>query len=204
MPASFDDDVRTRLGDKARRRFLLRATAGLGCAYSLAAAYPFFASLEPSARARAAGAPVEADLNGIGAGELRTVPWRGKPVWILRRTPDMLAALGGHDALLVDPASRVDQQPPSCRNPTRSLEPEWFVCIGICTHLGCSPTLRLREAGADLGADWPGGFLCPCHGSKFDLAGRVFKGVPAPTNLEIPPYRYLTPTRLRIGEDSKS
>lgn len=189
-----------RQGGEARRRFLLRATTTLGWAYAAAAAYPFFASMAPSARARAAGAPVEAELTGIGNGELRTVAWRGKPVWILRRTPAMLIALGQHDQLLADPNSTTDQQPDYCRNRTRSIKDEWFVCLGICTHLGCSPTLRPTEGSPDLGADWPGGFFCPCHGSKFDLAGRVFKGVPAPTNLEIPPYRYLAPTRVLIGE----
>jgi ubiquinol-cytochrome c reductase iron-sulfur subunit len=192
------------LGESARRRFLLRATSAFGCAYALAAAYPFVASLAPSAGARAAGAPVDVDLGGIGGGELRTVAWRGKPLWILRRTPAMLAALGQHDELLADPVSHADQQPEYCRNSARSIEPEWFVCVGLCTHLGCSPTLRLVDDGNALGANWPGGFFCPCHGSKFDLAGRVFKDVPAPTNLEIPPHRYLTPTRIVIGEDKRS
>jgi ubiquinol-cytochrome c reductase iron-sulfur subunit len=186
-----------------RRRVLLRATSGLGVAYTLAAAYPFLASLAPSERARAAGAPVEADLNGLLDGQLRIVEWRSKPVWILRRTPAMLAALGGHDALLADPKSNVPQQPAYCKNPTRSIKPEWFVCLGICTHLGCSPTQR-TEGGGELGADWPGGFFCPCHGSKFDLAGRVFKSVPAPTNLEIPVHRYIDPMRIVIGDDKGS
>jgi ubiquinol-cytochrome c reductase iron-sulfur subunit len=170
-----------------RRRFLLRATSGIGCAYVAAAAYPMLASFAPSARARAAGAPVEVDIEGLGEGELRTVAWRGKPVWILERTPAMLAGLNRHDDLLADPTSRQPQQPAYCDNPTRSIEPGIFVCVGVCTHLGCSPTLRVGEAGDELGANWPGGFFCPCHGSKFDLAGRVFKRVPAPTNLEIPP-----------------
>ncbi|MBS1190409.1 MAG: petA [Rhodocyclaceae bacterium] len=187
--------------DSPRRRLLLRATTGVGIAYTAAAAYPFLSSLQPSARARAAGAPVEADLNGIAEGQLKTVEWRGKPVWILRRTPAMLSSLGGHDAALADPNSDIQQQPPYCRNPARSIQPEWFVCVGICTHLGCSPALRPTGAGEDLGADWPGGFFCPCHGSKFDLAGRVFKNVPAPTNLEIPAYRYINATRIVIGED---
>ncbi|MGE5468311.1 MAG: ubiquinol-cytochrome c reductase iron-sulfur subunit [Ignavibacteria bacterium] len=192
------------LAERARRRFLLRVTAAVGGVYTAAAAWPFLASLAPSARARAEGAPVEADLAGIAPGELQVVAWRGKPVWVLRRTPEMLAALAGHDAELADPNSdQTSQQPAYCRNATRAIQPEWFVCIGICTHLGCSPTLVPREASGSLGP-WPGGFLCPCHGSKFDLAGRVFRNVPAPTNLEIPPYRYLTPTRLRIGEESGS
>ncbi len=188
--------------DNLARRRLLWATTAIGCGYALGAAYPFLASMAPSERAKAAGAPVEADLKGIAPGELKTWAWRGKPVWILRRSPDILATLTQHNQLLADPDSRTDQQPNDCRNATRSIKPEWFVCVGICTHLGCSPTLRLREDGAGLGADWPGGFFCPCHGSKFDLAGRVFKNVPAPINLEIPRYRYLDETRIMIGEES--
>lgn len=188
-----------------RRRFLLNTTVVLGSAYTVAAAYPFLASLAPSERAKAAGAPVEADIANLATGEMRTVAWRGKPVWILRRTPEMLAGLARHDDLLADPNSSNSLQPDYCRNPDRSPRPDVFVCVGVCTHLGCSPTLRIDpEARADLGGDWPGGFLCPCHGSKFDLAGRVFKAVPAPTNLDIPPYRYISDTRLLIGEDKKT
>lgn len=190
--------------DKRRRRFLLRATTGVGAACVVAAAYPMLASFAPSARARAAGAPVEADITGLAEGELRTVAWRGKPVWIMRRTAEELAGLGHHDALLADPASKVPQQPEYCDNPTRSIKPSIFVCVGICTHLGCSPSLRVGETGAELGANWPGGFFCPCHGSKFDLAGRVFKGVPAPTNLEVPPYHYVDAGHIVIGEDKSA
>jgi ubiquinol-cytochrome c reductase iron-sulfur subunit len=196
MAASFSKS------DTARRRFLLRATVGIGGVYTVATVYPLLASLAPSARARAEGAPVEADLAGIAPGELLTVPWRGKPVWILRRTPEMIVGLTKHDALLADPQSNEKQQPADCHNPGRSIQPEWFVCVGICAHLGCSPTLR-REVDGDLGPQWPGGFFCPCHGSKFDLAGRVFKNVPAPLNLEIPDYHFLTPTRLKIGEEGR-
>jgi len=192
----------TRDGDKGRRHFLVRATAGVGGAYVVAAAYPMLASLAPSARARAAGAPVEANIDGLAEGEMRTVAWRGKPVWIMRRSPAELAGLGRHDGLLADPDSKVPQQPANCDNPTRSIKPGIFVCVGICTHLGCSPTLRVGETGAELGANWPGGFFCPCHGSKFDLAGRVFKGVPAPTNLEVPPYRYVDASHIVIGEET--
>lgn len=185
-----------------RRRWLLKATAGLGMAYSAAiAVYPFLASLLPSARARAAGAPVDADFSGIRDGEIRTFAWRGKPVWILKRSPEMIASLGGDAMLLADPDSRNSEQPANCANPLRSIKPELFVVTGICTHLGCSPNLRLDHDKGNLGDDWPGGFLCPCHGSKFDLAGRVFKHVPAPTNLEIPPHRYLNARHLRIGND---
>lgn len=190
-----DDD------DKRRRRFLLRATATVGGACVAAAAYPMLASLAPSARARAAGAPVEADITGLASGELMTVAWRGKPVWIMRRTAAELAGLSQHDALLADPDSKVPQQPANCDNPNRSIKASIFVCVGICTHLGCSPSLRVGETGAELGANWPGGFFCPCHGSKFDLAGRVFKGVPAPTNLEVPPYRYVDASHILIGEE---
>ncbi|HEX8989215.1 MAG TPA: ubiquinol-cytochrome c reductase iron-sulfur subunit [Rhodocyclaceae bacterium] len=189
--------------ETARRRFLLRATLGVGGACSLAALYPFIASFEPSARARAEGAPVETDIGGILPGGLYTVPWRGKPVWVLHRTPQMIASLASDQALLADPDSKnSDQQPKYCVNQGRSIKPEWFVCVGICTHLGCSPTLR--EGAGELGPDWPGGFFCPCHGSKFDLAGRVFHNVPAPANLVIPPYSFLSPTRIRIGEDAET
>jgi len=184
----------------SRRRVLLGATAAVGGACVATAAYPMLASFAPSARARAAGAPVEADITGLAEGELRTVAWRGKPVWILRRTPAEIAGLTKHDALLADPQSKVPQQPANCDNPTRSIKPSIFVCVGICTHLGCSPSLRADGGGAELGANWPGGFFCPCHGSKFDLAGRVFKGVPAPTNLVIPPYHYVDATHIVIGE----
>jgi ubiquinol-cytochrome c reductase iron-sulfur subunit len=184
-----------------RRRFLVAATGAAAGAITAAAAYPFLASMAPSARARAEGAPVDVDVGGIAAGELKVVAWRGRPVWLLRRTAAMLAGLGGHDRLLADPASQEPQQPPYCRNRDRSIRPDLFVAVGVCTHLGCSPKLRVGEDTADLGADWPGGFFCPCHGSKFDLAGRVFKNVPAPTNLVIPSYRYLTDTHLTIGED---
>jgi ubiquinol-cytochrome c reductase iron-sulfur subunit len=186
-----------------RRRFLLESTVAIGAAYAVASAYPFFDSMMPSERARSEGGPVEADIGNLLPGAMNTVAWRGKPVWVLRRTPDMLAALANHDRLLADPNSHSSNQPDDCANPNRSSRADVFVCIGVCTHLGCSPSLRI-DAGdsTDLGAEWPGGFFCPCHGSKFDLAGRVFQGVPAPTNLEIPPYRYIGDTRVIIGEKS--
>jgi ubiquinol-cytochrome c reductase iron-sulfur subunit len=187
-----------------RRQFLLEATVAVGAAYTAATVYPFLASMAPSERAKAAGAPVEASIAGIAPGEMKTVMWRGKPVWLLHRTSEMLAGLKEHNALLADPNSSNSQQPAYCDNIDRSTRPDMFVCVGICTHLGCSPKLRIDpDAKAELGASWPGGFFCPCHGSKFDLAGRVFKGVPAPTNLVIPPYRYLSETKLIIGEDQK-
>jgi ubiquinol-cytochrome c reductase iron-sulfur subunit len=188
-----------------RRHFLIDATAVAGAACAAAGGYPFLASMAPSAAAKAAGAPVEAEIGNLVAGELKTVAWRGRPVWIMRRTAAMLAAMGQHDSLLADPGSARSVQPVYCRNQDRSARPDVFVCVGVCTHLGCTPKLRVDPAAkTELGADWPGGFFCPCHGSKFDLAGRVFKGVPAPVNLEIPPYRYLSDNRLRIGEDNSA
>ncbi len=196
------------MGDEdvdSRRRQLLIVTTGLGLVGTGFAATPFIKSMEPSARAKAAGAPVEVDISGLEPGQLKTVEWRGKPVWILRRTPEMLASLKTDQDLLADPHSAVtSQQPPYAKNDTRSIKPEYLVLVGICTHLGCSPDKRLEEGAASrLGADWPGGFFCPCHGSKFDLAGRVFRNVPAPTNLVVPPYKYLSDTRVLIGEDHK-
>lgn len=187
------------------RRKLLLATAGAGGAAGIATAFPFLASLAPSQRAQAAGAPVDADVGKLPAGQMMTVEWRGKPVWVLRRTPEMLAALAleAHEGQLADPASEVAQQPGYAANRARSINPEYLVVVGICTHLGCSPTEKLAGGGTSgLGDDWPGGFLCPCHGSIFDLAGRVFTNQPAPTNLEVPPHRWLSATRLVIGEDS--
>ena len=192
-------------GMNPRRRRLLTITSGLGVIGTVFAATPFVLSMMPSARAKAAGAPVEVDISKIEPGQLLTVEWRGKPVWIMRRTPAMLKVLEANDSLLADPKSAVvDQQPPYARNVARSLKPELLVLVGICTHLGCSPAQRL-EAGAveGMGDEWPGGFFCPCHGSKFDLAGRVYKNVPAPTNLVVPPYSYMSDTRLIIGVDEK-
>jgi ubiquinol-cytochrome c reductase iron-sulfur subunit len=186
-----------------KRRQLLVATSIAGAAAGAALAIPLLSSLAPSARARAAGAPVEADIAKLAPGRIMTVEWRGKPVWIMHRTPQMLAALQQAEPHLADPASARPQQPDYAGNAHRSIKPEILVAVGICTHLGCSPTEKLA-AGADQGmpADWPGGFFCPCHGSQFDLAGRVFENMPAPTNLEIPPHRFLTATRLLIGEDN--
>jgi ubiquinol-cytochrome c reductase iron-sulfur subunit len=170
----------------------------------VAAAAPFFVSMFPSARARAAGAPVEVDISKVEPGMMIRAEWRGKPVWILHRTPDMIKSLAATDGVVADPQSEVPMQPGYARNEYRSIKPEWLVLVGICTHLGCSPSDKLK-AGPDsgLGADWTGGFFCPCHGSKFDLAGRVFKDVPAPTNLEVPKYQFVTDTRLLIGDDGK-
>ncbi len=187
-----------------RRRFLT-ATAtvvgGVGVAY---AAVPFLASWSPSERAQAAGAPVEADISKLEPGAMLTVEWRGKPVWLVRRTDKMLEALPGNDGQLRDPNSEVAQQPSYAKNESRAIKPEYLVLVGICTHLGCSPTYRPEFAPADLGPDWKGGFFCPCHGSRFDMAGRVFQGVPAPTNLVVPPHQYLTDTQVLVGTDSEA
>jgi len=187
--------------DKNRRRILVVATSVVGAIGAGFAAVPFIASMNPSAKARAAGAPVEADISKLEPGALLRVKWRGKPIWIVNRTPEMLEALASNDPLLVDPNSEVPQQPEYCKNPTRSIKPEYLVAIGICTHLGCSPTYRPDVAPEDLGPNWKGGFLCPCHGSRFDLAARVFKGVPAPTNLVIPIHMYLNDTTILVGQD---
>ncbi len=187
--------------DKGRRRFLTAATTvvgGVGTAFVLT---PFVLSMEPSAKAQAAGAPVEADVSKLEPGQMVTVAWRGKPVWIVRRTEENLKDLPSNDPRLLDPNSDANQQPEYAKNEWRSREKEYLVLVGICTHLGCSPTYRPEMAPADLGPEWKGGFLCPCHGSRFDLAGRVFKGVPAPKNLEVPPYKFLSKTLILIGDD---
>jgi len=186
--------------DKRRRRFLTvaaTAVSGVGAAY---VAVPFIASMNPSARAQAAGAPVEADISKLELGQLIRVEWRGKPVWILKRSEESLAELEKMSGILRDPNSDESEQPESSKNVGRSIKPDVFVAVGICTHLGCSPTFRPEVAPEDLGSDWKGGFFCPCHGSKFDLAGRVYAGVPAPLNLVIPPYKFLNDGRILIGE----
>lgn len=188
------------LPDAERRTWLL-TTGAMGVAATAAVAVPLVSSLAPSERAKAQGASVEVDISGLAPGEMATVEWRGKPVWILRRTPEMLAALE-RTADLADPASKKDQQPAYATNTARSIQPEVFVAVGICTHLGCSPvTLPAGTANPSVPVDWQGGFFCPCHGSTFDFAGRVFKNKPAPTNLEVPPHRFLADNRLLIGED---
>ena len=187
--------------DPARRRWLVAASTA-GSAGLVATSVPFVASMSPSERARAFGAPVEVDIRPIKPGELQTAEWRGKPVWVLHRTPDMLAGLRTHDEQLSDPrSSRLEQQPGYARNELRSVKPDFAVLVAICTHLGCIPTFRPDRGAADIGASWPGGFYCPCHGSRFDLAGRVFKNVPAPSNLEVPPHHYVGDSTLLIGVD---
>jgi ubiquinol-cytochrome c reductase, iron-sulfur subunit len=188
--------------DLKKRRMLITATAGVGAVGAGFALVPFISYWQPSARAKALGAPEEADISKLEVGALLRVKWRGKVCWIVRRSEETLKDLKENTAHLVDPDSEVPQQPDYCKNWHRSIKPEYWVAVGICTHLGCSPTYRPDIAPADLGPDWKGGFFCPCHGSKFDLAGRVFKGVPAPTNLVIPPHKYLSDTRILIGEDA--
>ncbi len=186
------------------RRRLIVATATAGGVAGVAAAVPFLASLAPSERAKAAGAPVEVDIGKLAPGQMMTVEWRGKPVWIIRRTKEMLDGLRKVDDKVSDPKSERNMQPEYAKNDHRSIKPEYMVAVGICTHLGCSPSDKFQtgaESGID--ADWQGGFLCPCHGSTFDLAGRVFKNKPAPDNLEVPPHKYLSDARIIIGEDSK-
>ena len=185
-----------------KRRQLLIATSVAGAAAGAAIAIPLLSSMAPSERAMSAGAPVEVDISKLRPGELMTVEWRGKPIWIIHRSPEMMAAMKEAEPFLADPQSSRPQQPDYATNEYRSRKPEIMVAIGICTHLGCSPKEMFKH-GSEQGmtADWPGGFFCPCHGSKFDLAGRVFKNVPAPTNLEVPPHKYLAETRLLIGDD---
>jgi len=185
------------------RRNLVVATSVLGGAASLGAAIPFVASMLPSERTKAAGAPVEVDISTLAPGELRIFEWRGKPVWVIRRTKEMVESLKATTSRLTDPGSSDSQQPEYAKNEYRSLKPELMVMEGVCTHLGCSPQMKTAEAKAEMGADWAGGFYCACHGSKFDLAGRVFRGAPAPTNLTVPPHAFLSDSTLLIGEDKK-
>ena len=186
--------------DKTRRNLVV-ATSVVGGAAGVGVAVPFAASMWPSERARAAGAPVEVDLSRVAPGELNVIEWRGKPVWVLKRTKEMLESLKKVEARLSDPESKASDQPKYAENEYRSRNPDLLVLVGVCTHLGCSPQEKPAEAKAEMGADWPGGFYCPCHGSKFDLAGRVYSGSPAPLNLVVPQYEFLSDSTLVIGED---
>lgn len=197
LPSPSDDSI-----DEQRRRFLLTSTGILGGVGALCALTPLVSSWMPSAKAEAEGAPVEVDLSKIEPGQQVTVSWRGKPVWIIHRTPEMLNHLDEEKALLRDPDSIVEQQPSYAKNKYRSINPTYLVLVGICTHLGCVP--KYRPELKELGPEWPGGFYCPCHGSTFDLSGRVFKGVPAPINLQVPPYRFISEHVIIIGEDEKT
>ena len=193
-------------GINRRRRTLVIAGACAGGVAAAATAVPFAASMLPSDRARALGAPVEADIGQLAPGEKMTVEWRGQPVWILHRTDEMLEGVKKDDSKVADPKSerkKDELTPVYARNEYRSIKPEYLVVVGICTHLGCSPQDRLKPGPEPFAADWAGGFYCPCHGSLFDLAGRVYKNKPAPDNLKVPPYTYLSDTRILIGEDKK-
>lgn len=186
------------------RRRLIVATAAVGGAGAVAALVPFVSSMLPSERAKAAGAPVEVDISKLEPGQMMTVEWRGKPVWIINRTKEMLETLPKLNDSVSDPKSDKQQQPAYCQNENRSIKPNLLVAVGICTHLGCSPSSKFKHGSEEgMGSDWLGGFLCPCHGSTFDLAGRVYKNKPAPDNLVVPPHKYLSDTRLLIGEDQK-
>lgn len=187
--------------DLSRRKFLTRATIATGVVGAAFTAVPFIESWSPSERARAEGAPIEFDLSKLEPGQMGVPVWRRQPIYVVRRTPDMVTRVSGHDGDLKDPESKESNQPPYARNTLRSRTPEFLVVIGICTHLGCLP--KQHFAAGDLYPSWPGGFLCPCHGSRFDLAGRVFDGSPASINLNIPPYSYPKETLLRVGEDEK-
>jgi ubiquinol-cytochrome c reductase iron-sulfur subunit len=188
--------------DRGRRRFLTTAATVVGGAGVVATAVPFISTLTPSARARAIGAPVEIEIGGIKPGELQRFKWQGKPVWILHRKGDQLGTLPELDGEVRDPGSEEPQQPDYARNEHRSIKPEYLILVGLCTHLGCSPTYVPREEAATYGlSDWKGGFFCPCHGSRFDLAGRVYKDVPAPRNLLVPPHQYVGEHRVVVGVD---
>ncbi len=194
--------------DNVRRNLLVASCAAGGVA-GIAVAVPMVLSFEPSEKAKAAGAPIEADISGMAVGEMRTFEWRGKPVWIVRRSKEMVDELKKNDPELADPESKRNQSEytpmPQTRNEYRSLKPEYLVAVGICTHLGCSPNARFAPGpGPGLPDDWPGGFLCPCHGSTFDLAGRVYKNKPAPDNLPVPPYKFLSDSKVVIGEETKA
>jgi ubiquinol-cytochrome c reductase iron-sulfur subunit len=191
--------------DNGRRHFLLVATTVTGVAGAAFTAVPFLASWKPSARAQALGAPVEQDIGKLEPGAMIKVNWRGQAIFIVHRTREMQAALESPEltSRLRDPESEESEQPAYAKNPERALNPEYLVLVGVCTHLGCAPLARFEPQDAELGADWPGGFYCPCHGSKFDLAGRVFKDVPAPLNLRVPPYRFLTESVVQIGVDAE-
>jgi len=202
VQSSVDSSFAKGNTDPKRRRLLVTGASVVGGVGSIALLFPMLASMSPSARAKAAGAPVEADVSKLSPGQIMTVEWRGKPVWIVNRTAETLASLETDVAQLSDPDSLIDQQPEYAINTGRSIRPELFVVVGLCTHLGCSPTYRPEIAPPDLGSDWVGGFFCPCHGSKFDMAGRVYAGVPAPTNLEVPPYTFLSDNLIKVGVDS--
>ncbi len=188
--------------DQSRRGFLTMATTATGIVGAAFAAVPFIASWSPSERARALGAPIEIDVSKIEPGQMVTMTWRKQAIYVVHRTPEMIAKLPGHDASLKDPASKASDQPAYAANAKRAVRDDFLVVIGNCTHLGCLPKTRFEPGQPELGADWPGGFFCPCHGSRFDLAGRVFNGSPASVNLRIPPYSFTNDATLVIGQDT--
>ena len=188
--------------DTGRRYFLTVATVATGAVGAAFALTPFLASWRPSARAKAMGAPVEVDISKLEPGALMKIEWRGRAVYIVHRTPEMLAALKNVDSMLRDPQSAQSDQPAFARNEARALKPEYLVLVGVCTHLGCAPLDKFTPGDVTVSSDWPGGFFCPCHGSKFDMSGRVFQGVPAPLNLPVPPYKFASDTRIVIGADT--
>ena len=190
--------------DTGRRRFLVASTSAVAAVGAGFVAVPFLSSWMPSERAKNAGAPVEVDIGKLEEGRMMVVEWQSKPVWIVKRSAKTLTDLVSLDGKLSDPASAEEQQPAYAQNANRSIKPEISVLVGICTHLGCSPTFRPEIGAADLGADWLGGFFCPCHSSKFDLAGRVYQGVPAPTNLVVPPHKYVSDNVILIGQDGEA
>jgi ubiquinol-cytochrome c reductase iron-sulfur subunit len=189
--------------DQGKRGFLLVATGMVGGVAAVATAVPFAGSMFPSERAKAAGAPVEVDISKLAPGEMQIVEYRGKPVFIINRTKEMLDGIKKSDSKVSDPNSNVPQQPPYAKNEFRSIKPDIAVLEGVCTHLGCSPQYKSVDAKGDMGQDWNGGFFCPCHGSKFDFAGRVFAGSPAPINLEVPKYKFVGDAKIVIGDDTK-
>jgi ubiquinol-cytochrome c reductase iron-sulfur subunit len=190
--------------DESRRKFLIAATAGTGAVGAVLTAVPFLASWKPSESARAAGLPTEVDLSKMEPGQMTTHFWRKKQIYVVKRTPQMLDSLSGHDGELKDKDSAESTQPEYAKNASRALKPEVLVLIGTCTHLGCLPKTRFTRDDATVMANWPGGFFCPCHGSTFDMAGRVFKNKPSPDNLEVPPHMYVSDTVVLIGEDKKA
>jgi len=187
--------------DNSRRVFLTQATTAVGALGAAFAAVPFIASWSPSERARALGAPVDVDVSKLEPGQMVTLTWRKQAIYVVHRTPDMIASLAGNDGQLKDPGSKASEQPAYATNVNRAVRDQFLVVIGNCTHLGCLPKARFEKAQPELGADWPGGFFCPCHGSRFDLAGRVFQGSPASVNLRIPPYSFSNDSTLIIGKD---
>lgn len=189
--------------DQGKRQFLVAASTVAGGVAAGAGAVPFVVSMLPSERAKAAGAPVEVDLGALAPGERVTVEWQGKPVWVVRRTKEMLDTIRANDGNVADPDSKKKMQPPYAANEFRSIKDEFLVVVGICTHLGCSPVEKFAKQAEAFDPNWQGGFYCPCHGSLFDLAGRVYKNKPAPDNLVVPPYKYLSDTRILVGDDSK-